>query len=80
MMWGFYNYGPGSLFGFGWIFMLLFWGLIIWGVVALFRSAAIGTYDNKKGEDTAMAVLKERYAKGEISKEEYEEKKKGISN
>lgn len=79
-MWGFYNYGPGGLFGFGWIFMLLFWGLIIWGVIALFRGAAIGTYDNKKEEDRAMAVLKERYAKGEISKEEYEEKKKNISN
>ncbi|EKE20991.1 MAG: hypothetical protein ACD_7C00395G0001, partial [uncultured bacterium] len=33
MMGNFYNMGWGGGFGFGWIFMLLFWGLIIWAII-----------------------------------------------
>ncbi len=37
--------GPGMMGGFGWgwfmpVFMILFWGLVIWAVVALVRGAA----------------------------------------
>lgn len=85
MMWGWDGFGPG--YGYGWmaffgpLFMILFWGLIIWGIVTLVRAAA-GKEDRMIGgtkkEDSALAVLRERYAKGEISKEEFEEKKKGL--
>ncbi|HAV11500.1 MAG TPA: electron transporter RnfE [Candidatus Moranbacteria bacterium] len=72
------NYFGGFGFGFGWIFMLLFWGLIIWGVFALVRGAGgHGCCGHNRGEhknDNALEILKERYAKGEISKEEFEEK------
>jgi putative membrane protein len=64
--WG--NYGWGM--GFGWIFMIVFWALIILGIVyvvqAISRKAG-----RPRPEDTPLDILKKRYAKGEISKEEF---------
>jgi len=37
-------------------------------------------YQNRWGEDDALELLKLRYAKGDISKEEFEQIKKDISN
>jgi len=37
-------------------------------------------YQNRWGEDYALELLKLRYAKGDISKEEFEQIKKDISN
>ena len=82
------GWGGGGWFGFGWIFMVVFWGLIIWAVIALIRG---GTgrgfmcghghnhdHGEHKKESPALDILKERYAKGEIKKEEYEEKKRDL--
>lgn len=74
MPWG--NYGWGTGMGIGWIFMLAFWILIIAGVVYLIRALAGG--ERRTTGETALDILKKRYAKGEISKEEFEEKKKSI--
>ncbi len=57
--------------GFGFIFMLLFWGVLIWLVVTLINAAQSG----KKEEDSSN-ILKKRYASGEITKKLYEEMKK----
>ena len=61
--------------GFGFIFMLLFWGLIIWLIVTLINS----TQSNKKDDSDPLTILKKRFAKGEITKKQFEEMKKGIS-
>jgi putative membrane protein len=76
--------GPGMMGSFGWgwfmpILMILFWGLIIWGIVALVRGVVSpGGTESSRQADSALEVLKRRYARGEISKEEFEEKKKDL--
>ena len=78
--------GPGMMggWGMGWwglIPMLLFWGLIIAGVVFLIKVLVKG--GNKTGSgfsDTSrsLEILEERFARGEITQEEFEQMKKVI--
>ena len=71
-------YMMGS-FGWGWIMpvlMIVFWGLITWGIVVLVRYTLS---HNAKHSDTALEALKMRYARGEVTKAEFEEKKKDLS-
>jgi len=66
---------------FGWLFMLLFWGgliaLGIGGVVFLFprRAPAVGVVAKTMG---ARGILNDRYARGEINREQYETMKRDI--
>jgi putative membrane protein len=60
-------------FGFGWIFMILFWALVITGIVYLFKEF----FRDKNVAvimDSAEGILKKRYAAGEITKDQYNEK------
>ena len=59
--------------GFAFIFMLLFWGVLIWLVITLINAARSG-----KEKDDASTILKKRYASGEISKTQYEKMKKEL--
>jgi putative membrane protein len=70
------DYGWGMGFG-GGLFMILFWIVVIIGVVFLVRLVMRGTKEEGR-QETALDILKKRYAKGEISKEKFEEKKKDI--
>jgi putative membrane protein len=69
------DYGWGM--GFGWVFMIAFWALVILGVIYLIKLFAGGSKSSKINE-SALDILKQRYAKGEISKEEFETMKKEI--
>mgnify|MGYP001562794319 CR=1 FL=1 len=81
------NFGFLPFGGFGWIFMFVFWGLIIWAIIALIRGSFGRGHmcghdhgDNAHGKDKSpLEILKERYAKGEIDKKEFEDKKKDLT-
>ncbi len=74
-------YGFDGYWGFGWFWgmfmMVIFWVGLILLVAWLVRELSGG--HREKDEDKALTILKERYAKGEIDKKEYEEKKKELS-
>ena len=70
MHWG-GDFGMG--FGGGWIFMILFWGLIILGVVYLVKILLGGSSTEEKKSESAWEVLEKRFARGEMSKEEFED-------
>ena len=82
MMYGIYNgydgWGIGNMMGFwgGGIMMIAFWVLITAFIFWLAREIS---GKNSRSNSNALEVLKERYAKGEINKEEFEAKKKDIS-
>ena len=56
--------------GLMWVGMIAFWGLLIWGVYALFTSATRRLGGDEHGPN-ARRVLDERLARGEIGAEEY---------
>lgn len=60
--------------------MLLFWVLIILGGVVLVRKLSQSSHCNPPVlvPGTAHEILKERYAKGQITRDEYEQMKKDI--
>ncbi len=80
MYWYYNNMHWGGL---GWFFMILFWILVILGVIEVVRILLRTDRGNKSGngtkDKTPMEILKERYAKGEIDKKEFEEKKKDLT-
>ena len=80
---------------FGGFFMIIFWVVVIFFAVWLVREMS-GTHkkqdgsahhgnlssraDLTTGHRTALDILNERYAKGEIDRKEFEEKKKDLSS
>lgn len=72
--WGF------PFFGMGAIVMLLFWGLVIAGIVWLVQSLArsTGTGVSTPPAESPLEILKRRYAKGEITKEQFEEMQRDL--
>jgi len=72
MMWGSSQWG-----GFGMVLGPIFMILIVVGIIYLLRLfGAAGPGGSHLAHDRALALLKERYAKGEIDSEEFAERKK----
>jgi putative membrane protein len=69
-----YSYGMSSGM---WILGAIFWILILAGIVLLIKYLWEGA-GAKGAQESALEILKKRYAKGEINKEEFEEKKKDL--
>jgi len=77
-----YGTWSGMMGGWGWMWLMpVFWlvvvGLIIWAVVsAVSRSSPPS---EPRSGDSALDILRQRYARGEISREEYEAKRKDLT-
>ena len=75
-MWHF-GEGMGWWMLFGGTWMFVFWGVIIgvvvWAVIAWSRRNRSG------GKDDSLSIARERYARGEMSREEFEQIKKDLS-
>jgi putative membrane protein len=81
--------GPGMM-GYGWgmswfgmIFIIAFWVLVIVGLIFLVKwliQITSGKKEIYSGSNKALEILKERYAKGEIDKAEFESKKKDLQD
>lgn len=61
----------------GGIMMVLFWAAVIIFIVWAVKEIG-GKNHEKPNSNSALVLLKERYAKGEINKQEFEEKKKDL--
>ena len=71
----YYNDFFFSHFFFGPFFMIVFWALIIWGIVSFINYIS---RSSKGKSNNAEEILKERYAKGELTKDQFETMKKDI--
>ena len=58
--------------------MVVFWVLLVVFIVWIVREVG-GKNSSPRSNSSALEILKERYAKGEIDKEEFESKKKDLS-
>ena len=73
------SWGMGYGF-FGWLIMLLFWVAIIAGVVLLVRWLIDqGKPKGRPTEESALDILKKRYARGEIDREQFENMKRELT-
>ncbi len=87
MMFGWGNmmggYGPGGYFNSGYWWMgiigmvvqVVFWIAIIAIVVGLFRRYGANTRSTAVGRNSALDILRERYARGELDTEEFNRRK-----
>ncbi len=66
---------------FGSLMMLLFWGAVVLAIVVAVRwLGGSGRTDGPPaGASSALAILEERFARGEIDAEEFEERKRRLS-
>ena len=70
--------------GIGLIWMLLFWGALFFGGFWLVRSLAGATARGRAPERlprpiSAQEILAQRYARGEISREEFEQARRDLN-
>ena len=80
MMQGWMINGWGADYGlFGWLIMLFFWILIVVGAVYFVRWLVQQGGSKVSGtEETPLEILRKRYARGEIDKEQFESVKREL--
>lgn len=76
MMEGMSGFGFGMGL-FGWVFMALILGLIIFGIIALISWSTRSTSGSQE-KKTPLEVLKDRYARGDIDEKEFEHMKRTL--
>lgn len=72
------NWGWGGGFFWGPLLMVIFWIIILGGIVLLIYALVSPKNVSSSQGDSALEILKKRYARGEIDKKEFEERKKDL--
>jgi putative membrane protein len=62
--------------GFGWIFWLVLIAVVVWAIFRMTGSTQTGRSSDRRDP---IQILKERYAKGEIEKDEFERMKRELA-
>jgi len=62
--------------GFMWIFWILLILAIIWGI----KAVSFGGTTSSNRQKSALDILKERYARGEIEQQEFDQKRKDLAD
>ena len=70
------GWGGDHMFGFGLLVWVLVIAAIVWLVIRLSRDSRSS---GRRDEDRALAILRERYARGEIDKAEFDARKQDLS-
>ncbi len=75
-------WGPGYFFGgpFGMMLGFIFWALVIYAIFRLIPNLTNRSLGVSRKEETALEILKRRYAKGEIDAEEFSRRKKDLES
>ncbi len=73
-----YGHMYGQMGWWGWVLMILFWAAVIFGVIYLLVAVAGRGGRDGGREKTPLEILKARYARGEIDREQFEQMKKDI--
>lgn len=76
------SYGPMHDWGWhGWwpLGGLIWLGLAIVGLVTVVRWLFRGTGTERRSSSSALAILEERYARGDINREEYEQRRRDLT-
>jgi putative membrane protein len=72
--------GNGWGMAFGGPFMIVFWILVILGIVVLVKWLVDQSSASRNSQDRApLQILGERYARGEINREQYEQKRRDLT-
>ena len=83
----YYGYGPGMMWGGGWVgpFFGLFMMAVAFAILVGLTVAVIrwlvglgGNHVSPPSKSTPLDILKERFARGEIDKDEFEERKRHL--
>lgn len=78
MMWHM-GHGLGWWMAFGRVWMVVFWGLIIWAIYLLISRLSNGSRPTDMRGPSAREILDQRYARGELSQEQFEEMRQRLS-
>lgn len=86
-----WNDGWGHMADWGWgwgiagmLMMVVFWGAVLLFLFYAFRSVTArderSTTNRHSDEDRALTVLRERYARGDIDREEFEARRRVLND
>ena len=75
-MWGEHE-GMGWWMLFGSIWFVVFWALVIWALVTVFGRGERGAPSG--GSESPLDIARRRYARGEISRDEFEQLRRDLT-